>query len=53
MKKLMLVMMIGVLAVLTACGNKEAGDSGDKKSLPLDLVSEPMRNNSANRFYRF
>lgn len=31
MKKLMLVMMIGVLAVLTACGNKEAGDSGMKK----------------------
>lgn len=35
MKKLMLVMMIGVLAVLTACGNKEAGDSGDKKKLTV------------------
>jgi D-methionine transport system substrate-binding protein len=35
MKKLMLVMLIGVLAVLTACGNKEAESSGDKKKLTV------------------
>lgn len=35
MKKLWLVMLIGVLAVLTACGNKEAESSGDKKNLTV------------------
>lgn len=31
MKKLMLVVLIGVLAVLTACGSKQADGGGDKK----------------------
>ncbi|WP_150267528.1 MetQ/NlpA family ABC transporter substrate-binding protein [Paenibacillus tepidiphilus] len=35
MKKLMLVMLIGVLAVLTACGNKESASSGDKKEITV------------------
>ncbi|WP_151735184.1 MetQ/NlpA family ABC transporter substrate-binding protein [Paenibacillus tengchongensis] len=35
MKKLMLVMLIGVLAVLTACGNKESANSGDKKEITV------------------
>lgn len=35
MKKLWLVMLIGILAVLTACGNKEAESSGDKKNLTV------------------
>ncbi|MNI44239.1 Methionine-binding lipoprotein MetQ precursor [compost metagenome] len=35
MKKLMLVMLIGVFAVLTACGNKEAESSGDKKKITV------------------
>jgi D-methionine transport system substrate-binding protein len=35
MKKLMLVLMIGVLAVLTACGNSQSDNSGDKKKLVI------------------
>lgn len=35
MKKLMLVMLIGVLAVLTACGSKQADEGGDKKKLTV------------------
>ncbi|MNO63716.1 Methionine-binding lipoprotein MetQ precursor [compost metagenome] len=35
MKKLMLVMLIGVLAVLTACGNQAAENSGDKKKITV------------------
>lgn len=35
MKKLMLVVLIGVLAVLTACGSKQADDGGDKKKITV------------------
>ncbi|MNI12348.1 Methionine-binding lipoprotein MetQ precursor [compost metagenome] len=35
MKKLVLVMLIGVLAVLTACGNQAAENSGDKKKITV------------------
>ncbi|MBY0010783.1 MetQ/NlpA family ABC transporter substrate-binding protein [Paenibacillus typhae] len=36
MKKLLLVMLIGIMAVLTACGNKEAGGAGeDKKEITV------------------
>lgn len=35
MKKLMVVMLIGVLAVLSACGNQEEANSGDKKKLTV------------------
>lgn len=35
MKKLMLVMLIGILAVLTACGNQAAENSGDKKKITV------------------
>ncbi|RCX23342.1 D-methionine transport system substrate-binding protein [Fontibacillus phaseoli] len=35
MKKFMLVMLIGVLAVLTACGNKQADNAGDKKKITV------------------
>lgn len=35
MKKLLIVLMIGVLAVLTACGNGESDNSGDKKKLTI------------------
>lgn len=35
MKKLMVVMLIGVLAVLSACGNQEDANSGDKKKLTV------------------
>ncbi|MHA0856732.1 MetQ/NlpA family ABC transporter substrate-binding protein [Paenibacillus sp. CMAA1364] len=33
MKKIMIVLMIGVLAVLAACGNNQEDNSGDKKKL--------------------
>lgn len=35
MKKLMVVMLISVLAVLSACGNQEEANSGDKKKLTV------------------
>jgi D-methionine transport system substrate-binding protein len=35
MKKLIVVLMIGVLAVLTACGNSQSDNSGDKKKLVI------------------
>ncbi|MEK4294567.1 methionine ABC transporter substrate-binding protein [Paenibacillus odorifer] len=35
MKKLIVVLMIGVLAVLTACGNSQSDNSGDKKKLTI------------------
>lgn len=35
MKKLMVVMLISVLAVLSACGNQEEANSGDKKKLTI------------------
>ncbi|AIQ24789.1 MetQ/NlpA family ABC transporter substrate-binding protein [Paenibacillus sp. FSL H7-0737] len=35
MKKLIVVLMIGVLAVLTACGNNQSDNSGDKKKLTI------------------
>ncbi|WP_339287216.1 MetQ/NlpA family ABC transporter substrate-binding protein [Paenibacillus sp. FSL E2-0201] len=35
MKKLIVVLMIGVLAVLTACGNSQSNNSGDKKKLTI------------------
>lgn len=35
MKKLMLVTLIGVLAVLTACGNKQEEDRANKKNLTI------------------
>lgn len=35
MKKLMVVLMVGVLAVLTACGNSQSDNSGDKKKLTV------------------
>lgn len=35
MKKLMLVVLIGVLTVLTACGTKQAEEGGEKKKLTV------------------
>lgn len=35
MKKLMVVMLISVLAVLSACGNQEEANSGEKKKLTI------------------
>ncbi|MNO29520.1 Methionine-binding lipoprotein MetQ precursor [compost metagenome] len=35
MKKLMVVLLIGVLAVLTACGNSQSDNAGDKKKLVI------------------